>query len=156
MELFKNLAGVNFTHVPYKGAPLAVTDLLAGRVSVTFNSIPPILAYIKAGRLRPLGVAGARRSPLLPEVPTITEAGVPGYESGSWLGLVAPAKTPPKIVARLSEVSVKAVHAPEVRSRLESLGADPVGGTPEEFARRLRREWDQNAKVVKTAGVRID
>jgi len=156
MELFKSMAGVNFMHVPYKGAPLAVTDLLAGRVSVTFNSIPPVLAHIKAGRMRPLGVAGARRSPLLPEVPTIEEAGVAGYESGSWLGLLAPARTPPAIVARLNEAVVKVVHVPEIHSRLESLGADPVGGTPQEFARRIRREWEENAKIVKLAGVRID
>ena len=156
MELFKSMAGVNFNHVPYKGAPQAVTDLLAGRVSVTLNSIPPILPHVKSGRVRALGVAGTQRSPLLPEVPTIIEAGVPGYESGSWLGLLAPAKTPAKIVAYLNSVMVKAVRSSALRSRLESQGAEPVGSSPEEFARRLRIEWDQNAKVVKLAGVRID
>jgi tripartite-type tricarboxylate transporter receptor subunit TctC len=156
MELFKSMAGVNFNHVPYKGAPQAVTDLLAGRVSVTMNSIPPILAHVKAGRVRALGVAGARRSPLLPEVPTIIEAGVPGYESGSWLGLLAPAKTPAKIIAYLNGVMVKAVRAPALRSRLEAQGAEPVGSSPDEFSRRLRLEWEQNAKIAKLAGVRID
>jgi len=106
--------------------------------------------------MRPLGVAGAKRSPLLPEVPTIAEAGVPGYESGSWLGLLAPAKTSPQIIARLNEVIVKVVGTPAVRARLEALGAEPVGDSPQEFARRLRRESEQNAKIVKAAGVRID
>ena len=156
MELFKSMAGVNFTHVPYKGAPQAVVDLLAGRVNVTMNSIGPVLAHVKAGKLRPLGVAGARRAPQLPDVPTIIEAGVPGYESGSWLGLLAPAKTPKNIIARLNAATVKAVNQPETRARLIDLGAEPVGDSPEEFARRIRREWEQNAKIVKTAGVRID
>ena len=156
MELFKSVAGVDFTHVPYKGAPLAVTDLLAGRVSLTLNSIGPVLAHIKAGRLRALGIAGAKRSPALPEVPTISESGVPGYESGSWMGLLAPAKTPPKILARLNAVAVKVVHSPEAQARLLGLGAVPVGNSPSEFAARIRREWEQSAKVVKTAGVRIE
>lgn len=156
MELFKSMAGVNLTHVPYKGAPQAVTDLLGGRVNVTFNSIGPVLAHVRAGRLRALGVAGAGRSPQLPDVPTIIEAGVRGYESGSWLGLLAPAKTPPKIIARLNEVTVKAVRSPGTRGPLEELGAEPVGSSPEEFARRIRREWESNAKIVKLAGVRVD
>ncbi|MBI3916407.1 MAG: tripartite tricarboxylate transporter substrate binding protein [Betaproteobacteria bacterium] len=156
MEHFKSVAGVNFTHVPYKGAPQAVTDLLAGRVSVTMNSIPPILAHIKAGRLLPLAVAGAKRSPLLPGVPTANEAGVPNFEAGSWLGLAAPGKTPKRIIARLSEVMVKAVNAPATRARIEALGADPVASSPAEFAALIRREWELNAKIIKAAGVKVD
>ena len=156
MEHFKNVAGVNFTHVPYKGAPQAVTDLLAGRVSVTMNSIPPILAHIKGGRLLPLAVAGAKRSPLLPGVPTANEAGVPNFEAGSWLGLAAPGKTPKRIIARLSEVMVKAVNAPATRARIEALGADPVASSPAEFAALIRREWELNAKIIKAAGVKVD
>jgi tripartite-type tricarboxylate transporter receptor subunit TctC len=156
MEHFKSVAGVNFTHVPYKGAPQAVTDLLAGRVSVTMNSIPPILAHIKAGRLRPLAVASSRRSPLLADVPTANEAGVPNFESGSWLGLLTPAKTPPRIIARLSEVMVKTVNAPETRARIEALGAEPVGSSPQAFGALLRREWEINAKIIKAAGVKVD
>jgi tripartite-type tricarboxylate transporter receptor subunit TctC len=156
MEHFKSVAGVNFTHVPYKGAPQAVTDLLGGRVSVTMNSIPPILAHVKAGRLQPLGVASAKRSTLLPAVPTVSEAGVPNFEAGSWLGLLAPAKTPPRIIARLSEVMVKTVNAPETRSRIEALGADPVASNPKEFAALIRREWELNAKIIKAAGVKVD
>jgi tripartite-type tricarboxylate transporter receptor subunit TctC len=120
------------------------------------NSIPPILAHIKAGRVQPLGVASLKRSPLLPGVPTISEAGVPNFESGSWLGLLVPAKTPPRIIARLSEVMVKAVNAPETRSRIEALGAEPVGGSPTEFAALLRRESELNAKIIKAAGVKVD
>jgi tripartite-type tricarboxylate transporter receptor subunit TctC len=156
MEHFKSVAGVNFTHVPYKGAPQAVTDLLGGRVSVTMNSIPPILAHIKAGRLQPLAVASGKRSPLLPGVPTMGEAGVTDFEAGSWLGLLAPVKTPQRVIARLSEVMVKTVRAPETRSRIEALGADPVGSSPAEFAALIRREWELNAKIIKLAGVKVD
>ncbi len=156
MELFKSMAGVNFTHVPYKGAPQAVVDLLAGRVNVTMNSIGPVLAHVKAGKLRPLGVAGAKRAPQLPEVPTIIEAGVPGFESGSWLGLLAPAKTSRSIIARLNAATVKAVNLPETRTRLIDLGAEPVGDSPEEFARRIKREYEQAAQIVKSANIRVD
>ena len=156
MELFKSMAGVNFTHVPYKGAPAAVIDLLAGRVSATMNSIGPVLAHLKAGRLRALGVAGTKRSPTLPDLPTIAEAGVPGYESGSWMGLLAPAKTPQRILAQVGAAAVKTVHSQDIHAKLESLGAVPVGDTPKEFAARIRREYEQSAKVVKIADVRIE
>ena len=156
MELFKSMAGVDFTHVPYKGAPLALIDLLGGRVSLTMNSIAPVLANLKAGKLRALGIADRKRSPLLPDVPPIMEAGVPGYESGSWMGLLAPAKTPPKILAKVGEAAMKTVASPDVRSKLESIGALPVGDTPKQFAARIKLEYDQAAKLVKTAGVRIE
>jgi tripartite-type tricarboxylate transporter receptor subunit TctC len=120
------------------------------------NSIAPVLAHIKAGRLQPLGVAALERSRTLPDVPTIDEAGVPRFEAGSWLGLLAPAKTPKPVLARLSEVVVKAVRAPEVRSRLEAQGAEPAGGTPAEFAAQIRREYELNAKIIKIAGVKVD
>jgi tripartite-type tricarboxylate transporter receptor subunit TctC len=156
MEVFKSLSGAQFTHVPYKGAPAAVIDLLAGRVSATMNSIGPVLPHLKAGKLRALGIASAKRSPTLPDVPPISEVGVPGFESGSWMGLLVPAKTPQKIVAQVSAAAVKTVHSPETHARLESLGAEPVGNTPKEFAARIRREYEQNAKAVKAAGVRIE
>ena len=156
MELFKHMSGAQFTHIPYKGAPQAVTDLLGGRVSATMNSIPPVLAHLRSGKLRALGVAGAKRSPQLPDVPTISEAGVPGYESGSWMGILAPAKTPPKIVARMAEVTVKAVALPETRKRLEDQGAEPVGNSPKEFAARIRKEYEQAGVIVKAAGVKIE
>jgi tripartite-type tricarboxylate transporter receptor subunit TctC len=156
MEQFKYAAGANFTHVPYKGAPQAVTDLVGGRVNVTMNSIAPVLVHIKAGRLQPLGVAALERSRLLPNVPTIDEGGVPKFESGSWLGLLAPAKTPNPILARLGEAVVKAVNTPDVRSRLEAQGAEPVAGTPAEFAAQIRREYELNAKIIKIAGVKVE
>jgi tripartite-type tricarboxylate transporter receptor subunit TctC len=156
MELFKSMSGAQFTHVPYKGAPAAVIDLLAGRVSATMNSIGPVLAHLKSGKLRALGVAGTKRSPTLPDLPTIAEAGVPGYESGSWMGLLAPARTPQRIIAQVGDAAVKTVHSQAIHARLESLGAVPVGDTPKEFAARIKREYEQSAKVVKVAGVRIE
>ena len=156
MELFKSMAGVNITHVPYKGAPQAVTDLIGGSVNLMFNSIPPVLQHIKSGRLRLLGVSSAKRSPQLPDVPTISEAGVPGYESITWFGLLAPAKTPKAIVARLNEALVKVVRAPEMKSQLEIQGYDPVGSSAAEFAAFIRAESEKYAKVVKLSGAKVD
>jgi tripartite-type tricarboxylate transporter receptor subunit TctC len=156
MELFKHMSGARFTHIPYKGAPQAVTDLLGGRVNATMNSIAPVLAHLRSGKLRALGVGSTRRSPQLPDVPTIIEGGVPGYESGSWMGILAPAKTPPKIVARMSEVAMKTVAMPETRRRLEDMGAEPIGNSPKEFAARIKKEYSQAATIVKAAGVRIE
>ena len=107
-------------------------------------------------KLRALGVASLKRSPALPDVPTIAEGGVPDFEAGSWMGLLAPAKTPPKIIAQVSAAAIKTVHAPDVSARLVSLGAEPVGDTPKEFAARIRREHDQNGKIVKAVGVKIE
>lgn len=156
MELFKSMAGVNLTHVPYKGAPQAVSDVLAGHMNMMFNSIAPALPHIKAGRMRLLGVASARRSPQLPDVPTISEAGVPGYEAVSWFGLLAPAKTPRPVIARLNEALLKVVRAPETKAQFESQGADPAGSSPEEFAAYIRSESAKYAKVVKASGARVD
>ena len=125
MELFKSMAGINITHVPYKGAPQAVTDVLAGHMNMMFNSIPPVLAHVKAERFRALGVGGAKRSPQLPDVPTITQAGVPGYEAITWFGMLAPAKTPKAILARVSDAFSKVISAPELRAQLEAQGAEP-------------------------------
>ena len=156
MELFKSMAGVSLTHVPYKGAPQAVTDLIGGSVNLMFNSIPPALQHIKAGRLRMLGVSSAKRSPQLPDVPTISEAGVAGYESITWFGLLAPAKTPPAIIARLHTELVKVVRAPEMRAQLEIQGYDPVGGSAAEFTAFIRAESEKYKKVVKLSGAKVD
>lgn len=156
MELFKNMAGVNMTHVPYKGAPQAVTDLIGGSVHLMFNSIPPVLPHIKSGRLKLLAVAGGRRSPQLPDVPTISEAGVPGFEAITWFGLLAPAKTPRQIVARLNELLVKVVRAPDIKSRFEVLGYEVVGSSPQEFASFIRAESEKYAKAVKISGAKVD
>ncbi len=156
MELFKSMAGVSITHVPYKGAPQAVTDLIGGNVDLMFNSIAPVLPQIKAGRLRLLGIAGAKRSPQMPDVPTISEAGVPGFEASNWFGLFAPAKTPKAIVARLNAAFVKVVRAPETRAQFEIQGTDPVANSPEEFAAFMRRDLEKYARIVKLSGAKVD
>jgi tripartite-type tricarboxylate transporter receptor subunit TctC len=156
MELFKSMTGVNITHVPYKGAPQAVTDVLAGHMNMMFNSIPPVLAHIKAERFRALGVGGAKRNPQLPDVPTISEAGVPGYEAITWFGMLAPAKMPKAVLTRVSDAFAKTIRAPEVRSMLEAQGAEPGSGQAQEFVGLIRREYDRYAKVVKTSGAKID
>jgi tripartite-type tricarboxylate transporter receptor subunit TctC len=155
-ELFKSMAGVDITHIPYKGAPLAVTDLLGGNVQIMFNSIPPMIQHIKSGRVRLLATGSAKRSPQLPDAPTVSEAGVPGYEAVTWVGIVAPAKTPPEILKRVHDVMVKAVNTPEVRAQFAVLGMDPVGSTPEEFAALIKQENEKYAKVVKASGAKVD
>jgi tripartite-type tricarboxylate transporter receptor subunit TctC len=133
-----------------------VTDVLAGNMNMMFNSIAPILAHIKAGRVRVLGIASPKRSPQLPDVPTISEAGVPGFEAVNWFGMFAPAKTPQRIIARLNQAVVKVLRTPETRSQFAKLGADVVGSTPEEFALFIRRDIEQYAKVVKLSGAKVD
>ena len=157
MELFKSIAGINLTHIPYAGAPQSVVDLLAGRLDIMMNSIPPALPHVKAGRLRALALAGAKRSSLLPDIATVDEAtGLRGVEAGSWLGLLAPAGTPRHIVARLNEVAAGVVSASETRARLVSLGAEPVGNRPDEFRTFLRTDFERNGTIVKRAGVKLD
>jgi tripartite-type tricarboxylate transporter receptor subunit TctC len=156
MELFKQMAGVDITHVPYKGAPQAVTDVLAGHMNMMFNSIAPIVGHIRAGRVRVLGIASAKRSPQLLEVPTISEAGVPGFEAENWFGMFAPAKTPQRIIARLNEAVVKVVRSPDIQSQFAALGADAVGNSPEEFAAFDRRDMERYARVVRISGAKVD
>ena len=156
LELFKQMAGVDITHVPYKGAPQAVTDVLAGHIQMTFNSIAPIIAHIRAGRMKVLGVASSKRSSQLPEVPTISEAGVPGFEAENWFGLFVPAQTPKKIIARLNEAIVKVMRSPEIQKQFIALGAEPVGNSPEEFAAFVRRDMEKYAKVVRISGAKLD
>jgi tripartite-type tricarboxylate transporter receptor subunit TctC len=155
-ELFRSMAGIDLIHVPYKGAPQAVTDVLAGHVAVTYSSLLPIIQHIKSGRARAIGSSGSKRSPQLPDVPTIAESGVPGYEYVSWFGLVAPAGTPREIIRKLNSVFVQAVQSPESRSQFESQGSEAIGNSPEEFGKMIRFEYDRNAKVVKTSGMKID
>jgi tripartite-type tricarboxylate transporter receptor subunit TctC len=156
MELFKHMAGIDIVHVPYKGAPQAVTDVVAGHMNMMFNSIAPIVGHIKAGRLRVLGIASAQRSQQLPDVPTISEAGLPGFEAVNWFGMFAPAKTPKRIIARLNEAVVKVVHTPEIQAQFLTLGADPVGSSAEEFAAFVRKDMEKYAKIVKISGARVD
>ncbi len=157
MEIFKGLAGISITHVPYAGAPQSVIDLIAGRVDVMLNSIPPALPHVKSGKLRTLGLAGAARSSLLPDVPTVDEAtGLRGVQAGSWLGLLAPVGTPRNIIVRLNAVAVKVVQTPEIHARLIAQGSDPVGNSPQEFAAFLRADYDKNGAAVKQAGLKVE
>lgn len=152
-EMFSQMAGVKMTHVPYRGSTAAHPDLIGGQVSVMFDTVPAVLPHIKSGRLVPLAVGGAKRSALLPDVPTMAEAGVPGYAATSWGGVLAPAGTPPAIVAKLNKEIVRILNTPDVRERLTALGAEPVGGTSAEFAEVLRKETARFSKLVKEIGI---
>ncbi len=155
-ELFNVMAGVRLVHVPYKGSAPATADLLAGRVSVVFNSAFAMLPFVKSGRLRALAVSGRARSALLPAVPTVNEAGVPGYEASTWYGLLAPAATPRAVIDRLQAETVKALTADDVRRRLIEDGLEPVGSTPAEFGAYIRTEIAKWARVISVAGIAIE
>ncbi len=155
-ELFKAMTGTDIVHVPYKGSGPAVTDLLGGQVQMMFDNMPSSLPHVKAGKLRALGVTSAKRSPALPEVPTIAEAGVPGYDATSWFGILAPAGTPEPVVTRLQGAIVQALGEPEMRQRMADLGAEPVGDTPAEFGQFIAAEIAKWAKVVNDAGVKLE
>jgi tripartite-type tricarboxylate transporter receptor subunit TctC len=155
-ELFKQMTGTDIVHVPYKGAPQAVTDVVGGHMQMMFNSISPIVGHIKAGRVRVLGIASLQRSPQMPELPTISESGVPGFEAVNWFGIFAPAKTSKAIINRVNAAVVKTVKAPELQAQFISLGADPVGSSVEEFTAFVRRDMEKYAKIVKISGAKID
>ena len=154
MELFLSMAGVRMTHVPYKGTGQGMIDVLAGHVPVITPSVLTVLPYTRSGRLRGLGVSSAKRSSAAPDIPTIAEAGVPGYEATQWFGILAPAGTPGAIVDRLHREIVRALKDPEVRDRLVADGADPVGSSPDEFAAFIRSESVKWAKVVTDIGIK--
>ncbi|HYH42925.1 MAG TPA: tripartite tricarboxylate transporter substrate binding protein [Burkholderiales bacterium] len=151
--LFEIASGARLSHIPYKGAGQAVVDVLAGQISFMFASVLSSTAHVKQQRLRVLAVTGARRSSALPQVPTVAEAGLAGYSTTTWYGLLAPAGTRPAVVERLSSAANKAVMAPEVRERILSDGAEPVGSTPAVFQKHLATEIAKWSKVVKRAGV---
>lgn len=155
-ELFKQMAGVDIVHVPYKGAPQAVTDVLAGHMNMMFNSVAPIVGYIKTGKIRVLGIASLQRSPQLPDVPTIHESGVPGFEAVNWFGMFAPAKTPRKIVNRVNSALVQTIKTPDMQSQFIKLGADPVGSSIEEFTAFMKRDMEKYEKVVRISGAKLD
>jgi len=155
-ELFKMMAGVNLLHVPYKGGGPAIADLLAGQVSIYYPVLPSVVPLVKTGRLRLLAVTGAKRSSAMPDVPTVAESGLPGFEASNWFGLMAPAGTPPEIVARLNAEAAKALQDAEVRKKLDALGFEIQTGTPQEFTALLRSETEKWAKVVKTSGARLE
>src|SRR2546421_3029060 len=155
-ELFKAMTGTFILHVPYRGSPPAINDLIAGEVQLMFDNIASIGAHAKSGRVRGIAVSGPRRSTVFPELPTIAEAGVPGYETVAWGGVIAPAHLPQDIVARLNREIRAALAAPGVSERYQQLDAEPDGGTPEEFAALVRRETPKWADVVQRSGAKVD
>jgi tripartite-type tricarboxylate transporter receptor subunit TctC len=152
-ELFAAMAGITLTHVPYKGSGPGLTDLSAGRLAVAFSTALSVMPFVRSGRLRALAVTGAARSSFVPELPTVAESGLRGYEASTWYGVLAPAGTPRTVVTRLNAEIVKALALPDVRERLISQGIDPVGNTPEQFATYLGSEIVKWAKVIKATGV---
>ncbi len=155
-ELFKSMAGVSMEHVAYKSSPLAHIDMISGQVHAMFDAMPTALPQVKAGKLRPLAVTTAKRSAQLPELPTIAEAALPGYEAAGWFGFAAPAGTPRDVVNKLNREIVRILKLPDVRERLVAQGAEPVGDSPEEFATFIKAEAAKWGKVIKTRNLKIE
>jgi tripartite-type tricarboxylate transporter receptor subunit TctC len=153
-ELFMIMSGIKLDHVQFKGAGMAIVSLLSGEISVMFTTPPTAMPYLKTARLRPLGVTTTTRIEALPDVPTIAEAGVPGYESVQWFGMLVPAGTPRPIIDRLRQELTRALRAPDMKERLTSLGLNGVGSTPEEFAAYMKSETEKWAKVIKAMGIK--
>jgi tripartite-type tricarboxylate transporter receptor subunit TctC len=152
--LFEYMTGVKWIHVPYKGAGPALIDMLAGQFSLYFGNMPSVIGYARQGRLRGLAISGARRSAAAPDIPTIAESGVPGYEVTTWYGVAAPAKTPRAIIDRLHSEIMRALKSPDLQARFKDLGADPLGNTPEQATAYVQNEITKWAKVIKAAGIK--
>ena len=152
-ELFQFMTGVRWVHIPYKGGGPAVIELIAGQTQIMFANMPTAIQYVRDRRLRALAVTGAKRAPAAPELPTVAESGVPGYEVTAWYGVAAPAKTPRAIVDRLHDEIVRALNSPDLRERLTSQGADPIHQTPEQYTAFMQNEIAKWAKVIKAAGI---
>jgi len=155
VEYLKLMAGVDIVQIPYKGAAPMVVDLIGGHLSLTITGMPPLLPHVKSGKLRALAVASAKRTPLLPELPTIAEAALPGYEAVSWYGVLAPAAAPGDIIAKLNAEIIKAVARPDAAERLAGEGADPATGTPAQFGAFIKNEIARWAKVIKASGATV-
>jgi len=156
VELFKTMAGIDVANIPYRGGGPALTDLLAGQVEMQFNTLLALLPFIKAGKVRALAVAGAQRSAVMPEMPTVSEAGLRGFEASGFYGLFAPANTPRDIVTRLNTAYVAVLTTPEMKKRLNDQGVDVIAGTPDELAEYVREQMPKWAKVVKASGAKIE
>jgi tripartite-type tricarboxylate transporter receptor subunit TctC len=155
-ELFNLMAKTRMTHVPYKGASGSILDLLSGRIQVVFATMPSVMTHVRAGKLRGVAVTSLERSQLVPDLPTISEAGLKGFQSGTWQGIFVPRGTPEPVIRLLNQRIVAIVHTPEVRKRFEAEGGVPVGNTPQEFAVWLRAEIAKWAKVVKAANITVE
>ena len=153
---FEALTGTTLVHVPYKGSGPMATDLLAGQINLSFDTVTPVLPHIKAGKLRPLAVTTARRSSVLPDVPTLDEAGLKGFNIGTWFGVLAPAATPKELVARLQTEMVRIIQSPDFRKRMDDIGAEPIGNTSTQMAQVIRDETEKFGKLVKQAKVSLD
>lgn len=156
MELLKSMTQVYMTHIPYKGSAPVVADLIGGQVDVMFDNVPNVVQHVKAGRMKALAVSGAQRSPLAPDVPTVAESGVPGYDVSVWFGVLAPAGTPRDTVLRLNTEISKIIAMPEVTDRFLKLGVEPRTGTPEQFGALIKAEVSRWAGVIKAAGIKAD
>jgi len=155
-ELFKTMAGVEMTHVPYKGAAPAMNDLMGGQIQLMFDNLASSLGQVKAGRIKALAVTTAKRTPLAPDLPTIAESGLAGFDISTWFGIFVPAGTPRDVVAKLHTEFAAALAMPDVRERMLALGAEPVGSSPGEFAAYIRAEADKYARVIKASGAKAD
>ncbi|WP_421954316.1 Bug family tripartite tricarboxylate transporter substrate binding protein [Polaromonas sp.] len=155
-ELFKTMAKVDMQHVPYKGSAPAVTDLLGNQIAIMFDNMPSAIQHVRSGKLRPIAVTTAKRSPELPDVPTIAESGVPGYEATSWFGLFAPAGTPPAVVSRLNTAIVKVLAKADVKKKINEQGAEVYSETPEQFSAFIQKESVKWGKVVRESGASVD
>jgi tripartite-type tricarboxylate transporter receptor subunit TctC len=156
MELFRTASGIKLNHVPFKGSPEAQTQVFAGEIPIMFDAIPGVLAPIKSGKLKALGIASPKRSPFLPDLPTIAEQGYPGFEAVGWIGIAAPARTPEPILKTLQAAIAKALEEPEMQKRMSELAFIPVGDTPGEFAAFIKAENAKWAKAVKDSGAKVD
>jgi tripartite-type tricarboxylate transporter receptor subunit TctC len=155
-ELMKLMAGIDVVHVPYKGAPQALTDLVGGRITMAFSGVPPAMPLIQGGKLKALAVTAPKRIALLPDVATVSESGLPGYDVVAWNGLLVPAGTPQPVIARLNAEALKALAKPNVRERLLARGFEPVGSTPQQFAEVIDRDVRKWSRVVRESGARVD
>ncbi len=153
---FEGMGGVQMLHVPYKGSGPLTTDLLGGQITMSFDTITPVLPHIKGGKLRALAVTTSKRSVALPDVPTLDESGLKGFNLGTWFGVLAPAATPKEIVTRLNTEMVKIIHSPDFRKRMEDIGAEPIGDTPQQMAKQIKEDTERFARLVKEAKVAID
>jgi tripartite-type tricarboxylate transporter receptor subunit TctC len=154
-ELFCQMAGIDLMHVPYKGAAPGITDVISGELSLVFGTAGSVMAHINSGRLRAIAVTSQMRSSVLPDLPTVAESGLPGYETTTWYGILAPAQTPRPIVLKLNAEIVKALSTPDVKTRVFAQGMDPVGNSADEFATYIRSEIEKWARVIKISGVKV-
>lgn len=156
MEMFRSAAGLQLNHIPYKGSPAAHAELFSGQIPIMFDAIPAVLPHVKSGRLRGLGIGSVKRSPFLPDVPTIAESGFPGFEAVGWIGIAAPAKTPVPVLDKLNAEIVRIINTPEMKERLATLAFTPVGDTRQQFSRFIQSEIARWGKAVRESGAKAE